>query len=240
MYKLFQDKTVALLSSILFAIHPIQTEAISYASGMGDPLSMVLMLTTILLSFSTKKRYLLLSFITCTLALLSKEITLILPFLILLAHVFYTKKYDTKSLLISVRKIVPYIGIIVFYFFLRLTILNFQNTLNFYNGDNIYTQNVLIRLNTFLNLIPHYIALLLYPHTLFIERPGVIFSTITFSTILVIFFSIILFALGIRYINKYPSILFSFLCFWIYSFCIPLNKRTPSGNSRNSSLFSYV
>ena len=37
--KLFANRPIALLTSLLWLIHPIQTEAVSYASGRGDPLS---------------------------------------------------------------------------------------------------------------------------------------------------------------------------------------------------------
>lgn len=230
LYKLFGKKLLSFLTSLLFAIHPIQTEAVSYASGLGDPVSLTWTLGAILLSFSKKRKFFASSLMLFIFALLSKETTLITPLLIFLCHVIYTSqhvKMSKKLIFQCLRTSIPYWVITVLYFFLRLTILNFQNTLNFYNSQNIYTQDIFVRINTFINLIPKYISLLLYPHTLFIERPVTIYSSITPVTIIVIMGALLLLFLSIKWLKKIPLLLFSFLWFFISfipsSGIIPIN-----------------
>lgn len=53
--KLFRQKSVALLTAILFIIHPVQTETVAYASGRTDLLCSFFILLSLL--FSLRKKH---------------------------------------------------------------------------------------------------------------------------------------------------------------------------------------
>jgi tetratricopeptide (TPR) repeat protein len=225
--KLFEDQLYAFLSSLLFLIHPIQTEAIAYASGRGDPLSFFFILLTLLLITSQKRKYYLLSFITLIAALLSKEIALMSPGLIFLIFLFSKKSFSRNAIVNSLIKTLPYALITGTYFILRISVLNFNNTLNFYNSANIYSSNLLVRLETFISLFPTYLGLLIYPNSLFMERDAGIQIMTSLNIQIVITVLGITAAICIAFWKrkKWPSMLFSLL--WIAITFIPTSGILP-------------
>ncbi|HYK07993.1 MAG TPA: tetratricopeptide repeat protein [Candidatus Eisenbacteria bacterium] len=80
---------------------------------------------------------------------------------------FLMKTQNTKYVL----SIIGAICIITMaYVVLRLTVLNFGNTLNFYGGENEYTRSLAIRLFTFCKVLWLYVGLLVWPYPLHMER----------------------------------------------------------------------
>jgi hypothetical protein len=225
--KLFQNKLIALCTSILFIIHPLQTEAIAYVSGRGDPMGMFFMLLSVYLSFKTTLRGKLAAGFFFICALLSKELTIITPLIIFLCHMAVRKDITNKHIKEALKTSLPFIGINVIYIILRLTVLNFANTLNFYNGHNIYSDSIVVRLITFLSLLPQYLNLVLYPRILFIDRN----ATIVMSPNAIILATFILICLlgGCAFYWRKKSVipLFAFLFFFIAfiptSGLIPIN-----------------
>lgn len=221
--KLFRNNFIAIMTSVLFIIHPIQTEAVSYASGRGDALSAVFLFFSLIFYLQRKPLAYCFSALTLIFALLSKETVLIAPGLFLLITFFQRKsikkmKTDTPFLLII-------ISLTIGYFLLRLTGLNFQNTLNFYGGENIYTQNVVVRFLTFLSILPTYVGLLFFPKTLFIDRDVPVIAGLT-PTVIVSFIIIgILSFFSVKYYKKYPVFLFSLL--WFFITFIPASGILP-------------
>ena len=88
---LIANKKIALIASLFFLVHPIHTEAVTYISGRADPLATLFVLLAVL--FFAKSRtvinlkktiYYLSSVFLFILGLLSKEIVLALPLLLIL------------------------------------------------------------------------------------------------------------------------------------------------------------
>ncbi|MCL5408793.1 MAG: tetratricopeptide repeat protein [Candidatus Omnitrophica bacterium] len=92
--KKIYPENISFLSSLLWAIHPIQTEAITYVSGTADPLCLFWTLLTIL--FFSSRRYIL-SLIFFVLSFLSKETAVLTPFLLLI----YEHARNSSSVLSS-------------------------------------------------------------------------------------------------------------------------------------------
>jgi len=225
--KLFENRLLALLTSLLFLIHPIQTEAISYASGRGDPLSFFFIISTLLLLLSKKKNYRLMSFVTLGAALLSKEIALMTPGLIFLVYLFSQRSFTKETLIKSFIQTLPYAIITGSYFILRITVLNFSNTLNFYNAANIYSSNLLVRLQTFFNVFPTYVGLLIYPKSLFMERDSGIQIMTSFNLRIIVSIISIIVALCLSAWKRKsdPIILFSIL--WVAVTFVPTSGILP-------------
>lgn len=165
------------LVSLAFIAHPLQTEAVTYISGRGDPLSVFFMLIALYFFVRAeqentrvkfKKAF---SYALLILALLSKETAIVFPGL---AGIWYMAFISKDRFWMGVKKglvkIWPYIGIVLAYGILRLTILNFDNTLDFYAVPNIYSENLHVRLFTFMHVLLIYLKLLFIPTGLHMER----------------------------------------------------------------------
>ncbi len=221
--KLFKNKFLAFFTTLLFLIHPIQTEAVSYASGRGDPLSFLFCMIALYFFLATKKNAKLISCLFFVFALLSKEIAIILPGLIFITSYLFENKNVKKSFITAL----PYLTIAMCYFLLRITIFNFANTLNFYSTENIYATNIFVRLNTFLNIFPTYLQLLIFPRDLFIERDYSfsIYTKATITSILTMLCGTISFIISFKYKVRNPILLFS-LC-WVAICFIPTAGFIP-------------
>ncbi len=192
--QIFKKKLLAFLTSLIFLIHPLQTEAITYISGRGDALVAMFMLLGLLFFYKSEsaklnvsgfvhKRsstfYFLLSIFFLVLGLLSRETAIIFPFLALALYIsIVSKERFLKSVRQGLIKTWPYFAVVIVYGILRLTVLNFQNTLNFYTEPNIYSENLYVRLLTFLPILWEYLKLLVVPVGLHMERSAIVYTSL--------------------------------------------------------------
>lgn len=162
--------------TLFFLIHPLQTEAITYINSRGDSLyTFFLFLSLLLFTKLLHKKigrwgvFVIIGTFICS--LLSKEIALagivlygcILGIYLLKGKTIKKQQYPLLGLGGIVMSVVTYIA-------LRLTLLNFANTLNFYGVTNDYTRSLAIRLFTFAKVVWIYISLFFWPYPLHMER----------------------------------------------------------------------
>ncbi len=222
--RLLHNKLVAFITSILFVIHPIQTEAVSYASGRSDPMVALFTFLTLIFFLKRTPRSHLISLCFFICALLSRETALITPGLLLLVLLYQTKSF--KKTIAQIPQILSFILIDGIYFGLRLTVLNFQNTLNFYDTNNVYSSHIENRMYTFLSIIPTYFLLLVFPTILYMERFAPIITTPLHPAVIGSFLVIVLGFIGsIKVFKKYPVFLFSLL--WMGITFIPTSGIIP-------------
>ena len=212
----YKDKSLwqdpAFWLSLIFLIHPIQTEAVVYINSRGDSLSALLSLTTLLLFAKVidKKSKAQVSLLPSQvwpvyilgiflLAMLAKEIaisTVGLMFLIYWQQLDREKTQKNKQINHGLAKItlVAATAVAATYFFLRLTVFNFQNTVNFYTTATEYSQSLAVRMLTFSHTLWIYGRLLLVPYPLHMERDLTSISSIysvwpwlSFTTIILVF-----------------------------------------------------
>ncbi|HEY4474742.1 MAG: hypothetical protein A2918_03510 [Candidatus Yanofskybacteria bacterium RIFCSPLOWO2_01_FULL_42_49] len=184
LFRVFQNRFIAFWSSLLWLVHPLQTEAVTYISGRGDPLNVFFMLLVLylwIIDFASRlstgvdkrlaKSLWPVSLVLLILALLSRETAIIFPLLFMVFYIsFIARGTFLKSLKQAFMKALPYFGIVFVYGILRLTILNFENTLNFYSEANPYTESLLTRMYTFLNVLWTYVGLMIVPLGQHMER----------------------------------------------------------------------
>lgn len=176
----------AFLTALIFAVHPLQTEAVSYISGRGDPLSVMFMLLALLFFIRAEQKnsgwfswQKITSLISLALGLLSRETAIIFPVLVVIWSIsFLGKGGFIKSLKASLLKAWPYFGLVMIYGILRLTVLNFENTLNFYAQANIYSEHLYVRVFTFLRVLLTYLKLLIIPTGLHMERTMTVYTSL--------------------------------------------------------------
>ncbi len=184
------------LVSLIFLIHPLQTEAVVYMNSRGDSLYTFfafLSLYLLSLSFRHKKisinlynetlqfgkvSLLIFSSLAYIASIFSKEIgimTLGLQFLVIL--VVGIHQVGWQNLLSFFKKHVSHLLyfcsqflIAVGYMGLRATVLNFSNSFNLYGETNLYTTHLWVRLMTFNSVLWQYFKLLFWPHPLYMDR----------------------------------------------------------------------
>lgn len=177
----FKNKFISFWTSLIWLVHPLQTEAVTYISGRGDPLNVFFMLLGLWFFIKNQIRYsaywLFLIVSLSALAILSRETAVIFPLLLVVFYVsFISQERFIKSLKTAVFKTWPLFIIVLIYGILRLTVLNFENTLNFYSQNNLYTQSFFARMYTFLNVLWTYGRLMIAPMGQHMERSVTIFT----------------------------------------------------------------
>lgn len=165
--RLFASPVAACAASLLFVVHPMHTSAVAYISGTADPLACGFVLLALLAHLRESRALSLVSFV---LALLSKEVAMALPGLMLVVDAYRRKPIRWKHYL-------PYAGVLAVYALMRITVFNFTGTLNPFKEANLYTQHPEYRLFTFLAALGEYFTVLLAPLDLQYDRPQVVFAS---------------------------------------------------------------
>ncbi|MGE3973994.1 MAG: tetratricopeptide repeat protein [Bdellovibrionales bacterium] len=150
--------------ALLWAAHPVHTEAVTYMSATADVLYAFFCLLG--LWFLVGKRLVWASVIY-VFGILSKEASVVfLPLSLLCLFVVSAERWKVKTYL----KTWPFFLITLGYLLARKTFLNFDNTFNFYKESNLYTENILYRVYTFLATLPSYVKILFYPSPLHLDK----------------------------------------------------------------------
>lgn len=128
---IFNNIYAAFGAALLFALNPVQTEAVTYIAGRADPMYTFFALSSIItfIKFFNegKKIYFYFSSLAFfVLAVLSKEAGIITPFLILLCLSVLPKKAQPPPEKSKVLALAPYFVILGIYILLRATVLNFS------------------------------------------------------------------------------------------------------------------
>ncbi len=195
-------KLGSFLLTIIFLIHPIQTEAVTYLSSRGDVFyTFFLLLSLHLFTITLYKRsltilissksihlsqtfLLFLSIILFLLSILSKEGALTtVP---IYAGIFWIFALQKKLSLRELHKryrnhfiaLMLLVWITLVYFGMRLTILNFGSSLNYSGDQSAYATHLSLRLFTFLKTLVIYLYLLIIPYPLYLERSTSIVTSV--------------------------------------------------------------
>lgn len=274
LFFLFKNRWLAVFTSLIFLVHPLQTEAVTYVSGLGDPLSVFFIFLGLLfyLKFRAPKQELLahkrylanrynckvsrisgakprseqssttgrgsgksllkskpyfLSLLMYILALMSKETAIVMPALIFISDFFFVSQNEELSFKDKLKKIGkaiwPFFLLAGVYILLRATVLNFINTFNLYNEENVFTSNFHVRLFTFFRVLTIYFSLLFSPFNLHMERSVEMATSL--SSFSVIFGGLVFLGLLILSFTKFKQ--FPILSFGIFWFLIGL---APTSN----------
>ena len=164
-------------ASLLFLVHPVHTEAVAYISGRGDLLAALFVLMSIFTYLKSQEEVsgaavsrfwsYVLSLVFAFFALLSKEITIVLPLIVLALAA-----YKTGAKKSSVLKIGPFFILVLIYGVLRMTVLNFAsgNALLSKKGFALLDINLAARFCIFLKTMVIYLGNFFLPLNLHMER----------------------------------------------------------------------
>ena len=178
--RLFSNNLLALLTALIFVAHPVHNEAVVYVNSMGDSLATFIVLSC-LLSFTCfrqsketawRSQSYWIALLLFPLAILAKETGFVLAGLLPLTDFLLLSK--AKSFWPRVKQtaaaVWPFILLAITYIILRGTVLNFSNSFNFYNENNVFTTHISIRLMTFFKVMVQYTGFLFCPYQLRVER----------------------------------------------------------------------
>lgn len=236
---------IIFLTALVWASLPIHNEEIAGVTGLGSPSYLFWMLAGILafLYFESgnKTRWYFVSVASFVLSLFSKESAIVFPGLLLGMHIAYAqagalKRIKLKQLLILHA---PFWIIALIYISLRLTLLNFENTLNFYNSANIFTQNFSFRAYTFLTILGRGLAVIFLPIGLHPEKSWPVFTGFFNPQVFLSFLALtLLLALAVTLRKKNP--LFAFGIFWFFFSYLPMSNLVVMINALALDHWFYV
>lgn len=200
--QLYFSKKISFWISLLFLIHPIQTEAVTYINSRGDSLysffGLGSLLCLILLFKNTSVHFSIYNLkismhswvfalaapILYVASILSKEIGIAVLGLhgLILAYLYLNSK--KKNIFTFIKSNYLLLGVFCanavlagVYLFLRATSLNFNNSFDFYNDQSLYSESILVRLLTFAKIIFIYLRILIAPFPLHMERTTAVLSS---------------------------------------------------------------
>ena len=165
--RLLGEPLAALFAALLFVVHPVHTEAVTYLSGRSDPLAALFLLAS--LWWFLQPGRVVLSLAAFLLALLSRETTMgLLPLFVLVDVVDARRRGEslrgTWGRRIA-RRYLPYVALVALYVATRWLLLT---------PEAITTETAALslptRLLTMTKVVVQYVAVLLFPWDLHMER----------------------------------------------------------------------
>lgn len=165
--KLRFNSTASFFAILIWALHPIQVEAITYMSGTADPLYVFFCLIGLLIVAPRfKPRQIAASIPFFILGLLSKEEAIVFPLLVMTTLFLLDKeRFHFKTY----RRVAPLWLISALYYIARTYFLTFSG-FQLHQQNDLYATSVLCRIYTFLATLPHYIGFVFWPFHLHYDR----------------------------------------------------------------------
>lgn len=215
---------VALISALLFAAHPIQTETVSYISSRSSILCTSFYLLSIYFFLQGRMRnegktnfYFLISVLCFILAIGSKEIAVTLPVILLLYNYCFFSREEGKW---QLQKLVVYHGpfwlILILLFYWRYYL---YGTL----GNPKFERELVVNLLTQLRVVVNYLRLLFFPLGLNVDPD---FPLVTSLRVLPVIFSGVILAgivvVGLSSLRRSP--VYGFALFWFLITLLPTSS----------------
>lgn len=217
LFQKFFGKTLSLILSVIFLVHPMNTEAISYIASAQDPLFNLFGLGAVLLFIKDcRGKNIIFISVLLLLSILTKEEGIVYILLI----IFYSVIYSHKNLL---RSIVVGFSVVSVYLLTRIFIGQIYFTTRILGP--IASLNLPERLVNIPMIIWHYISTFFFPATLAVDHQWIItsatFSTFYFPLIIEVFLFSVITCLGI-YIYKRNHTRFHAFIFFLFWFLLGL------------------
>lgn len=173
--RLFTSAIPAFLAALIFLVHPLQTETVVYANSQGDSLALLFILlglyALIRYRAGNGRRNFHFAVLCFPLALMSKEIGIIMPAFVLLGDLYCNASLSVgKRALRAFRLTLPFLLIAIAYACMRAVYFHFDDVGRYYLEWPDFQSSALVRAFTFFRLVPDYAGLVLWPADLQFDR----------------------------------------------------------------------
>lgn len=222
----------SLISTLIFAAHPVHTEAVSWISGRTDSLVTLFFFAAfyfyLMYAEENMNKYFLLSLVFYSLGLLSKEMIVTFPVIIILFDFLWRKK-SFRELLNNWKTYALFVLLTVLYLVIRYLVLKDvveRTKYNYFYGKDFVTVFA-----TMLKTIPVYLKLLVFPVGLLYHYNGVIPDSDSFLDGSVVFSVILVVALltvSLALYKNYGKI--SFCILFVFVTLLPVMNIIPTMN----------
>ncbi|MBN3038155.1 MAG: tetratricopeptide repeat protein [Candidatus Omnitrophica bacterium] len=187
---LYDNCLLSLLVSLFFVAHPIHTEAVTYISGRSDPLAAFFLISCLIFYikclYTGEAPFYVLMSLGYIFALLSREISLVFPLILLLYHYTFRKKVRIGQFLIILIIAISYI------------ILRFTALRPILSNKAPVESSILQRIPGFFVALANYLRLLFLPLGLHMEYGKKVFLMAEPAAIVGLFIFIALITLVIK------------------------------------------
>jgi len=233
---LSKNRLISFSSALLFSVHPIHTESVSFISGRVDvlPLAFLLLSLILFLKYVSNNKLILylLSLFCFFISLLFKEMAVTLPLIVLVMDYLFVSKRKIKDVMKNFPRFhLGFFAVFGLYFLIRIytidwssVIANMRYCSNFLPGKSHYW-----RLFTAIKILTFYVRLLFFPYAL---KTDYFFSPANSLSELVVFLGAILLLLlvviAIKNVKHSPILSFSIL--WFFITVLPVSNIFPMGN----------
>lgn len=229
------SRAAAFISCLVFSTHPVITETVNAVSYREDLLSATFLLAAIILFFKSDripdKRYkipwYLLSLLTYFFALLSKEMAITLPLLILSCDLILFKN-RARNFYNIVRRLAAcyagYIAVSICYLFLRFSLFYNPGESVPYPGDSIFVNLIMM-----IKVLGYYIKLLFIPVQLnadYIVPLAYSFADGTFILSVILLAAVIIISVKLYRLSR----LWIFSILWFFITLLPVLNIIPINN----------
>ncbi|MDD2689141.1 MAG: tetratricopeptide repeat protein [Candidatus Omnitrophica bacterium] len=235
--KLTKSRFISLFSALLFSVHPIHSESVSFISGRVDVIALLFLLLSLILFLdyvSTKKFTLyLFSLISFIFSLLAKEPAAILPVIILsLSYLFVSKAKVKESAKDFFRfHITGFFIVLGAYLILRFYIFgpSFLGIKTRYVSNFLSGTAPFWRLFASLKIFTYYMRLLAFPYGLKADYFFPATNSLFEPAVLIGLF-LVIFLMYLAWVNRKSNPLASFSIIWFFVSFLPISNIFPQGN----------
>lgn len=222
----FSDSLFAFFVSLLFLLHPVQTEAVAWVAGRGNPMFLLFLLFAVICygrwSANAPRGGIFygLALLFAALSLLSKEMAIVLPLLLIVYDVSVNRSAGSERWRRRFLAVMPFVALSIAYVILRHLVLGETRQIEYWGG------NAWTTLLTMTKAFAYYVRLMFVPRPLMVEYVVPLARSPLQATVLVsilILLSIV--AVCVLSYRRAPILFFGIA--WFFVSLLPVSNIVP-------------